>query len=228
MGIICIFKCSSFHCASDSQWCSRWPCRSLAEEEWPGQRAGCSCASAAASVWMESPSSPARTCIRDPIYDMAEGFKPGCGLWQLRRHKWCSNWVENRHLLSPEQCDSTHCAFGDCGCGRKTGLSWSFAHWSGEGAVLRNVVFCIMYIIHVFFWGRLAARVTANSGVTLQLKPFMSHSVACWTLKAARLVLLTGNCHRCNYSNNIVKFHCNMYCHPSVTIITVQIQSVPW
>lgn len=121
MEIICVFKCSSFHWASPSHQCSWWPCRSLAEEEWPGQRAGHSRApgSAAAWLWTMSPCSPARTCISDPIYDLAEGFNPGCGLQQLKRHKWCSNWVENGHHLSPEPGDSTHRAFGDCGCDRK-------------------------------------------------------------------------------------------------------------
>lgn len=145
MEIICIFKCSSFCWASPSHQCSWWPCRSLAEEEWPGQRAGCSRApgSAAAWLWTMSLRSPARTCISDPIYDLAEGFKPGCGLQQLKRHKWCSNWVENGHHLSSEPGDSTHCAFGDCGCDRKNRAGLRF--WPLSWGRCCTQKYCILY-----------------------------------------------------------------------------------
>jgi len=46
------------------------------------------------------------------------------------------------------------------------------------------------------------------------LQPFLSPGVACCILKAIRLKLMTGNCHRCNYTYSMVKFQCNMCYHP--------------
>lgn len=145
MEIICVFKFSSFYCVSPSHlW---WPYRSLAEKRWTGQRVGCSQApgSAAAWLWTVSPSFSAGTCICDPIYDLAEGFKPlateGHRVVLVLSRKLTS-------LVSRAMWHHTLCLLGLLMWQKKNRVGWSFVVLYSE---MLYFVFCVMYLIDVFF-----------------------------------------------------------------------------
>lgn len=97
MGIICIFKCSFFHCDSPSHpW---WPCRRLDREK-----------DALGLLVLLQPDFgqwvPALLKELAFVIQYMTWLK-GLNLWQQKRDKWCSYWVENTHHLPPEPCRST-------------------------------------------------------------------------------------------------------------------------